>query len=121
MIFVENLFRNIVSSCTAVGSELNADNLPGVSIYNMNMQKIMVDCTHNHQSAKLDSPPKFSPYGTVCGCVHVRVHACIHVCTECAHSTSSGVLDTPNLLAVYLHDKLMVCCVVMASRWRGYQ
>ena len=38
MIFVENLFGNIVSSCTAVGSELNADNLPGVSSYNMIVQ-----------------------------------------------------------------------------------
>ena len=35
MILVENLFGNMVSSCTAVGSELNADNMPGVSIYNM--------------------------------------------------------------------------------------
>ena len=35
---------------------------------------------------------------------------CVHVCTECAHSTSSGVFDTPNLLQCI--PKVMVCCAV---------
>ena len=69
-----------------------------------------------------------------CVCAHARACVCVCVCSAGMHvclCIQSLHMHIPHpleclthqtyILAVYLHDKLMVCCVVLASKWRGYQ